>query len=76
MEHHLTVTVLEHKVFGMYAPMCVHTETHTHTHTQSMNISHIIQVETTLINQPDSIAVLTLKINISYISRHKHNSNI
>ena len=76
MEHHLTVNVLEHKVFGMYAPMCVHTETHTHTHTQSMNISHIIQVETTLINQPDSIAVLTLKINISYISRHKHNSNI
>lgn len=41
-----------------------------------MNISHIIQVGTTLINQPDSIAVLTLKIIISYVSRHKHNLNI
>lgn len=56
--------------------LCVYTRKHMQTHRESMNISHIIQVETTLINQPDSIAVLTLKIIISYVSRHKHNLNI
>lgn len=40
MECHLTVNVLEHEVFGMYAPMCVHICKHTHIHTHSMHISH------------------------------------
>lgn len=51
MECHLTVNVLEYKMFAMYTPICAHTHiTQTHTHTECTFHTHtlIIQVETAL----------------------------
>lgn len=56
----------------MYTHMQTHTgcTCHTHTHTLFKLKLH------SPITQLDSIAILILKINISYINGHKHNSNI
>lgn len=65
-------------VWHVCAYMCTHMQTHTHTHTRDAHLTHtLFKLKLhSLITQLDSLAILTLKIDIHYINGHKHNSDI